>query len=271
MFSPFQQIQGTMKFLVHEGLAGKKPEKRGDPLAPGTVIDGRYRIEECLGGDGTQRLYAVNHVRNEGVCPFCRLKLKETQGCFCNHCGAAVRERMFQMEALRGPIDPQLILRLLGVSHPGIAQIFDILSEESTVYLFSQYFHGVTLDRLEGMLTAEQIRRAGICLIETVEYLHAQGLCRMNLRPSNLKLVDNRPRLLSLSACRLKSDLPGKELDWVDREDFRRLLETLEQLAAEYVEEVQDEMLCRLLVALEEIIGKGTLAARDVEEALARL
>jgi len=268
MIFSFQQIQTTISSLVHEGYVGWKPGKRGDSMAAGTIINGCYQIVESVEQDGTRDLYSITPVQDGGICPLCHLKGEETKSLFCSHCGARLRGKIFQMEAFPGQIDPELIQKLLGIFHPGIAQIYDSFSIGSNTYVVSESIEGVRLDRLEGGLTAGQIRRFGDCLTQTVEFLHAQGIYRMNIQPLNLKLVGDRPRFISLSACRLKSNLPRKEHERVDRQDFRRLLETLEKLAAEYLDEDQDDMLCRLLVALEEMIGKEALSARNIQEGL---
>lgn len=271
MYFPFQQIDSTMHFLADEAATGWKLGKRGGCLAPGTIISGRYRIEEILDWDGTRGLYAVTRVHCEGVCHFCGLKIEETHSPFCPHCGARLRGNIFQMEVFLGPIELKMIRRLLEISHPGIAQIYDAFSTGSLTYVVSEYTSGVTLDRLEGMLTAQQIRTLGICLAQIVGFLHSQGIYRVNLQPGNLKMKGRSPRLISLSTCRLKGSMAEKDLDRCDREDFRGLLETLEKLAAEYVNQDQDEMLCRLLVALEEMIGRDKLSAGEIQEELALL
>lgn len=240
-------------------------------MAAGTIINGCYQIVGSVEHDGTRCLCTVTPVRGGGICHLCHLKGEETRSLFCNHCEARLKGKIFQMEAFPGKIDPGLIQKLLGISDPGIGLIYDTFSIASNTYVVSEYTEGVRLDLLEEGLTAGQIRRVGACLTQTVEFLHAQGIYRMNLQPLNLKLVGDRPRLISLSACRLKSNLPRKDHERVDREDLRGLLETLEKLAAEYLDEDQDDMLCRLLVALEEMIGKEELSARDIQETLAFL
>lgn len=271
MFFPFRQTESTVNSLVHEGPLGWKPGRRGDCLPTGTILNGCYRIEEPLDRDGTRRLYAVSPVRGDGPCHFCGLKIGETHNPLCPHCGAELGGKIFQMEVFPGQMDPGLIRKLLKTSHPGVVQTYDTFSVGSNTHLVSEYIRGATLDRLEGILTAQQIRMAGICLTQTVEFLHGQGICHMSLQPRNLKLVGDSPRLISLSACRLKSNLPEKCLDRCDREDFGELLETLEKLAAEYIDQSQGDMLCRLLLALEEMIGRDDLSAGKIREALALL
>jgi len=264
----FQQIQSTMKSLVHDGLAGWRPEIGGDSLVAGTIIDDRYRIEDCLGRDGTRSLYTVRFIKDEEPCQsYCR-EAEQTHNLSHDKCGTTAGEKTFQMEVFPGQMDPGLIPKLLEISHPGISHVFEVFSIGPTTYVISEYTRGVTLDRLEGMLTAAQIRTVGICLAETVEFLHGQGVSRMSLQPRDLKLLGDRPRLISLSACRLRSDLPRKDLERSDCEDYRRLVETLEKLAAEYVGQNEDDMLCHLLLTFEEMIGRDRLSARDVREAL---
>ncbi len=268
MHFPFEQIQSTMRSLVQDGLVGWKPEIRGDSLVTGAIIDDRYRIEDCLRRDGTRSVYTVRRIRDEEFCQsYCR-EVEQTYGLSRDECGTTPGEKIFQMEAFPGQMDLGLIRKLLEISHPGIAHVLEVFSIGPATYVISEHTRGVTLDRLEGMLTAAQIRTVGIYLTETVEFLHGQGISHMSLQPHNLKLLRDRPRLISLSASRLRTNLAQADLERSDWEDFRRLVETLEKLAAEYVGQNEGDLLCHLLIAFEEMIERDRLSARDVRDAL---
>jgi serine/threonine protein kinase len=269
MAFPFDQIQSTMKSLVYGSSAGRKPGKKADSSSMVTIINGRYRIDEPVKARGTRGLYTATPVRGGETCHVCGLQAKEMNPPFCLRCGANLRGKMLQTEIVPGRMDPKLIQRLYEISHPCIAQIFDIFPIGANTYVISDGTPGVTLDRLEGMLTAQQLRIIGINLTQTVEFLHGQGICHMDLQPSNLKLVGDSPRLLSLTASCLRGSLSRKELDRFDREDFIRILETLEKLAAEHGVQLEGDRLCRLLVAFQDLLGKDQLTSGEIQEALA--
>jgi hypothetical protein len=266
MLFPFEQIQTKMKFLVWEGLAGWKPDKQGDSLIAGTVVNGRYRIEEPLQQEGTRVLYRATLVSGGDICELCHLKDKRTPNLSCNYCEAKLSEKTFRMEVLSGQIDPLLAKKLLEISYPGVLRVYEIFSDMSNTYVVSEPSRGVTLDRLEEMLTVQEIQRIGILLTQTVEFLHRQGICCINLELNNLELMDERPRLVSLSTTRLKSELSQENLESADQRDHRALLETLEKLAAEYV--IRGKTLWSLLVGLEEMLGKDDLSGKEIQDVL---
>ncbi|NIQ39963.1 MAG: hypothetical protein GTN81_15460 [Proteobacteria bacterium] len=268
MTFPFQQIQSTVKFLVPEGLAGWRPRRSGDQLGIGSIINDRYRIEKPVQRDGNRSLNTVSLVQDSAVCDSRISKREETHSPFCMCGDPELDEHIFQMEVVPWKLETRLIRRLLEISHPGILKIHDIFSVPSTTYIVSEYTSGPTLDCVDRMLTTHQVRMFGICLAKTVEFLHRQGISHVNLEPSNLKLVNDGPILMSLGTSALRGDLSREDLEWVDRQDFRRVLETLEKLAAEYVDEHEDDMLCRLLFALEDMIERNELSAIDILEAL---
>lgn len=269
MLFSLQQIQGTMKSLVQEGLAGWRPEKRADYLDAGTIVNDRYRVEGPLRIDGSHSLNRVSLTRGGDICQSCRLREDQTQNPFCRDCSVKLREKIFQMEVVPGQMDTGLIEKLLDISHPGIPRIHDIFTTGSNTYLVSEYLRGPRLDCWEGVLTAQEFQMVGISLAQTVEFLHNQGIFHMDLRPHNLKLVEERPWLISIGASKLRTNPSQRDFERLGQEDLMGLLETLEGLAAEYVDNRHDEMLWRLVVALEELIGKDELNAREIKRTLA--
>ncbi len=265
----FHRIQRTLKSLISEKLTGRRSERRGDYLDTGTLVGGRYWIEKPRLENGTRSFYRASLVRGGAFRGSRRLRGKETRNP-PSHFGEGRREAsVYQVEVVPWQIEAELMKKLLEISHPGVAKIYDIFSAGSHTYVLSEYTSGPTLDCLDGVLTTHQVRMLGIRLAQTVEFLHGQGISHLNLQLSNLKLAADRPRLMSLSTSKLRGDLSREDIEWVDREDFRRLLETLEKLAGEYTDSHEEDMLCRLLFALEEMIGRNELFPLDILEALA--
>lgn len=272
MFLSLPEIENAVRSLVHEGQAAdyELAEKR-DLLTPGTIIEGCYRVKESVEPCENHRFCTVTQVRGGGVCPSCGQERGETESRSCQSCGARLKGRLFQMEVLPEPLDPELIQKLLEILHPGIAQIYEIFSLGCGVYLISEHLRGVPVDCVRGGLTGQQIQTIGICLAQTVGFLHDHGIYHMNLQPHNVKLVDGHPRLMSLSASRLKNHEWGNGVDRYARTDCRELLETLEKAAAECGYQDEGNTLVRLLVALEEMIGRDDLSLLDIQQALGTL
>ena len=66
------------------------------------------------------------------------------------------------MEVLPEPLDPELIQKLLEISHTGIAQIYEIFCLGCEIYLISEHLRGVPVDCARGGLTGRQIQTIGI-------------------------------------------------------------------------------------------------------------
>jgi hypothetical protein len=269
MLLSLHQIHSTMKSLVPDRSVGRKPERRGNSLETGTILNGSYRIEAPIEQDGAGDLYTVTLVRSGEICPLCHRKVEGTHNLFCSHFGVKLNGQIFQMEVFPGHMDRGLIRKLLEISHPHIARIYDTFSLGCNTHVVSEYVPGATLNRSEGVLTAEQIRMIGICLTETIRFLHSRGIYHINLQADNLKLAGDSPRLISLSTCRPRNTLSGQDLERSERDDYKELLETLEKLMAEYGDQNQGNMICRLLVAFEEMIERDELSARSIQETLA--
>ena len=268
MFFPIERIQNTMKSLVPEGLLGSNLEREETPLRPGTIINGRYRIESLLRQGGSCRQYAVTLVPSIEISRDGCRSAGGNRRDSCDQLGARRMGKVLRMEVFPGPIDRGTTRRLLQVSHPGIPGIYDVFTIGPNSHVVSESVPGVALDRLKEKLTAERIRVIGISLVQAVAFLHAQGVYSLNLQPMNLEWVTDKARLISLGPCKFESNLSAEDRERLARKDFQALLETLEKLVAEFGDQDHDGRLCRLLVTLEELIEKDELTATEIQEVL---
>jgi serine/threonine protein kinase len=272
MLLSLPEIENAARSLVcEEPAAAYELSEKRDLLTPGTIIEGCYRVEESVEPCENNRFCTVTRVRGGGVCPSCGQERGETGSRSCQNCGARLKGRLFQMEVLPEPLDPEFIQKLLEISHPDIAQIYEILSFGCEIYVISEHLRGVPVDCVRGGLTGRQIQTIGICLTHTVGFLHDHGIYHMDLQPYNVKLVDGHPRLRSLSASRLENHAGGHGVDRYARTDYGELLETLEKVTAECGYQHEGNTLVRLLVALEEMIGRDDLSLLDIQQALGTL
>ncbi|HWL95557.1 MAG TPA: serine/threonine-protein kinase [Phycisphaerae bacterium] len=94
------------------------------------------------------------------------------------------------------------IERLVHLSHPGIATVFDAgLTEEGHCYFVSEFIKGVTLSEYVTIHKLSLEDRLSIFsrLCEAVQYTHQKCLLHRDLRPSNI-VIDGRshPRIVGL-------------------------------------------------------------------------
>jgi len=263
MFLSLGRIETAMKSFLREGIPGGY----GDDLEPGAVVNGRYRIEQCHEQSKTRSLYTVTRVWEDDKDDSSIVSAGK-QTLYRHRCEVDVPTRLFQMEVRQGWLDTALVRRLLTLWDPRVASICDVFSHDRFTYLVSEYMDGVSVDQMEGLLTTRQIRIAGSDLCETVALLHRHGIYGMVLGFSNLRIVDERLRLISLSTSRTGDGLSEDAVFTAEQDDLFNLLDTLEKLAAEYGIMGRRGGLGDLLVSLEDVMTHGPVSPRDIQEAL---
>jgi len=101
-----------------------------------------------------------------------------------------------------------------------------------------------------------------------VESLHQHGICGMDLRFSNLRIVDETLQLISLTTSRTDGALSEPDVVSSRQKDLLKLLETLEKLVAEYGVMGQNEGLVDLLLAIEDMVTQNWMSPREIQKAL---
>ena len=162
-----------------------------ETLAPGTLIDSRYRVERVLGRGGFAVVYQVQHLRLEQPAA---LKVLDLHG--SSRDVAMFRER-FEREA-------KLAARL---EHPNVVKVFDygFVEQNRQPYLAMELLRGHDLEhelRSSGPLEPERAKRLFLGALEALELAHERGIVHKDLKPSNLFLRDaghpERERLVVL-------------------------------------------------------------------------
>lgn len=145
---------------------------RSAVLQPGTLVEGRYRVEGLIGrGGGGQ----VHRARDEFLNRLVALKLHATT-LQTNEEGLARLRR--EVEALAG------------IRDPGVVQLYDVGRDER----FGLYY---TMELVEGPSLAQRIDREGALpeaevlvlfreLLAALEAIHDAGLVHRDLTPSNI-------------------------------------------------------------------------------------
>src|SRR5256714_58621 len=149
-------------------------EPVNSPLAPDTVLQGRYRIVRQLGRGGMGAVYEALDLRL-GIA----VALKETLS------SESSMRRQFEREAKM----------LAGMQHPALPRVSDHFVEGNRAFLVMQFISGVDLARIiaqqPGPLPREQVIAWADQLLDALIYLHSHDrqVIHRDIKPHNLKLT----------------------------------------------------------------------------------
>ena len=154
-------------------------------LAPGTLLQGRYRVESVLGKGGMGHVYIVRDEHFTGAQSLPLRSMKEMIPRFSDLQNNMVN---FTREALV----------LESLRHPSIPRVYDSFQEFNRAYLVLEYIEGQdleqVLDRTPSMLNPEMVCDWMIQLCDIVATLHTQipPIIFRDLKPSNVILTPKR-------------------------------------------------------------------------------
>jgi len=157
---------------IERGLEVVPEAEQAQMPSPGTVIDGKYRIDRLIARGGMGAVFAASHnVSGKKVAVKWMLpSLGQIKG---------ARERFIREACATARI-----------THPNIVDIYDVGADRGSVYLVMEYLHGETLaDRLvRGGLTPTDVISMLIPAMRGVAAAHAHGVIHRDLKPDNIML-----------------------------------------------------------------------------------
>ena len=140
----------------------------------GTVIDGRYRVEERIGEGGMGVVYRATHVVLRK--PFALKVIRADQATDANIVQRFVREARAAS----------------GIGHPNIVNINDFgTTADGSLYLAMEFLDGMTLaDAMKsGPIPFARALEIFIQIAGALEAAHAQGIVHRDLKPENIFLM----------------------------------------------------------------------------------
>jgi serine/threonine protein kinase len=167
--------ENTIAFCPADGTRTEELTSVAPPdTLIGTVIDGRYRIEQRIGQGGMGVVYRATHV---------------------------VLRKPFALKLIRGDqaSDQSVVERFVrearaasGIGHPNIVNINDFgTMADGSVYLAMEYLDGVTLAQAmsAGPILFARALSIFIQIAGALEAAHAQGIVHRDLKPENIFLL----------------------------------------------------------------------------------
>lgn len=178
-------------------------------LAPGTILDGRYRVEALLGQGGFGITYAAVNQRIDQ-----KVAIKEL---FWR--GHSARDVMASPEVVLSetkdaPAFDRQMDRFLQEARtirdfsnePGIVRILDYFEANHTAYIVMEYVEGETLEaylKTHGKIETEDLLRRFLPLIRSLARIHAGNVIHRDISPENIMVQpDGSLKLIDFGAAR---------------------------------------------------------------------
>lgn len=187
-------------------MGAQKQSEKSNALAPGTVLNGRYRLDLLAGAGGMAVVYRAYDAQNgDAFVAIKQLRLAEE---FDDPKNFKQYEQQFDNES-------DFLQRL---RHPNIPLYIDHFSARGRRFLVQEFIQGQTLESMcRGLGVPEAMALPWLAQVcEVLGYLHGQtpAVIYRDLKPSNLMLgVDGRVKLLDFGIARTFK--PGKRHDTV--------------------------------------------------------
>ena len=149
------------------------------------LLDGRYRLEERLGGGAVADVFrAVDERLHRPVA----VKL------FRGDAASELQRHEAEMRTLAR------------LDHPSLVTVYDAGDDDGQPYLVMQLVEGDTLAQElgRGPLAADRVARYGAALADALAYVHAQGFVHRDVKPANVLIAaDGRVHLADFGIARL--------------------------------------------------------------------
>ncbi len=184
----------------------ENPGKKGQALPVGTCLDKRYRVMDCIGAGGFGIIYLCEDEilhRSVAVKEYFPSEWAKRDGEYVAVKTSAMVEayrygmRSFLKEA---------VITAGFIHSPGIVTIYDVIEENDTVYLLTEYIPGSSIGReLRGRgykpYTTTGMAKIMLPVLDALEEIHDKGIVHSDISPGNImRSREGEIRLIDLGA-----------------------------------------------------------------------
>src|SRR5947209_2300332 len=197
-----RETKDHLLFCPYDGHA-LLPKVEHDPFL-GTVLDGKYRLEECIGEGGMGRVYRATHIHIDQPVA---VKILHTH--LASDQTALARFHKEARAAAR-------------IRHPNAVVItdFGVTRDSGTAYLVMELLEGIDLrDRLQKQkhLSCEEAFVIAYQTCAALHVAHAKGIVHRDLKPDNIWILKTRDgseqvKVFDFGIAKLKSSTDTNKL-----------------------------------------------------------
>ncbi len=146
-------------------------------LSPGTLLKGRYEIQQFMHAGGMSFVYLARDTNLfDRLCVVKQMRERVR---------AHDQQKRLEEEAMR----------MAKLSHPKIATIFDHFVEDERYFIVVEHIRGKTLSEVlkgkQGRLEESEVLSWGISMCEVIAYLHDEGIIHRDISPDNVMITDD--------------------------------------------------------------------------------
>ncbi len=165
-------------------------DPHGAVLAPGHLLGGRWRVEECIGAGGMGEVWRVRH---------------------------DVLGRVAALKLVKNPVETgraRLLLEariLASTRHPAVVEVFDLGDHAGSPFYVMELLEGRSLGeriRSEGVLDGRSAASLVAQVLDGLEAVHRSGIVHRDVKPDNVFLVASdggeRPKLVDFGIAKVK-------------------------------------------------------------------
>lgn len=185
-------VSGTF----HEDMTAFELAQPPVALSPGSVIKGRFLLEQQIGRGGMGLVFsAIDRRKQEARDPNPRIAIKVLYGDFQRHQDSLMA---LQREARKAQT----------LAHPNVVTVFDFDRDGPTVFMTMELLRGRSLDSVMREVRGSGVdRKVAMPIIrgiaEGLAYAHRKGIVHSDLKPGNVfVLEDGTPKLLDFGIAR---------------------------------------------------------------------
>lgn len=178
-------------------------------LRPGTLLNGRYRIERIIGQGGFGITYEAVDVILNIKTAVKELYIREYMGRDVERSPEVYPlEVQYGVYVERAKKDFLKEARILGSfkDEPAIARVLDYFQDNETAYIIMDFLEGTTLARYlqgRGTIPAAEIFRRTNPLMKALQRIHASGVIHRDISPDNIIVAaDGEFRLIDFGSAR---------------------------------------------------------------------